>query len=330
MTMRKVLLGGLLAAAGVCSGLAQAQTFCVFDPLGASGDYYSMIKDYQLAAKRWNVNLDLKTFTDETAATEAFKAGQCDIQNMTGMRARQFNKFTGTLDAPSVIENYTDMHTVLDMVNSPKLAKLMVSGNYEVVGVLPIGAGYAFVHDRKINTLAQASGLKIAVMDWDKSQSMLVQQVGGVPVPADITTFGEKFNKGAVDAIVAPAALYKPMELYRGVGKSGGIVHRPFFQFTMQLVMRKDKFPEKFGEQSRDHVADHLDQAFGLIRNMENAIDGSNWIYAARAENLQYEKVMRPALDRLVQVGVFDTRMLSLLKRVRCKHMPDNAECVGG
>lgn len=326
-SLRKFLIGGTLAAAGLFSGLAQAQTFCVFDPLGASGDFYSMFKDYQLAAKRWNVSIDLKAYTDESAATDAYKAGTCDMVNMTGMRARQFNAFTGTIDAPSVIENYTELHSVLDLMDSPKLAKAMINGNHEVAGVLPIGAGYGFVHDRRINSLSKLVGLKVAVMDWDKSQAMLVQQVGAVPVAADITSFGDKFNQGTVDAIVAPAALYKPMELSKGIGKNGGIVHRPLFQFTMQLMVHRDKFPATFGQQSRDYVAAHLDHAFGLIRNNENAIDQSNWVYAARAENVEYEKIMRPALEKLVQAGMYDTRMLAILKRVRCKTFPDNSEC---
>ena len=54
----------------------------------------------------------------------------------------------------------------------------MVNGNYEFAGAVPIGAAYAFVGDRSINTLAKAAGKKVAVFDWDKSQAEMVKIVG--------------------------------------------------------------------------------------------------------------------------------------------------------
>ena len=43
---------------------------------------------------------------NEKIVVEELKAGECDLANMTGMQARQFNKFTGTLDALGAIPDY--------------------------------------------------------------------------------------------------------------------------------------------------------------------------------------------------------------------------------
>jgi hypothetical protein len=328
-TRHNGMLRSLLAAAFslVMVTAAQAQMFCVFDPEGAQGEGMAAMKDAQLVARRWGVNLQFRVYTDETVAVEDFKAGQCDGINMTGLRARQFNQFTGTIDSPGTIEDYAEMHDVINLVASPKLARLMISGPYEVVGVIPLGGGYPFMRDRNINTLAKAAGKKIAVMDWDRTQAMLVEQIGAQPVMSDLTSYGGKFNNGAVDIIIAPIILYKPFELYKGIGTQGGIVRRAVIQLTTQLIIRRDKFPDDFGQRCREYVASQGDRAFGYIRNQENQVEQRQWMYATTAQRDEYIKLMHGARLHLVQAGFYDKRMLSILKRVRCKHKPDDAEC---
>jgi hypothetical protein len=317
-----------VAAALLLTSLAaQAQRFCVFDPMGTSGDFYSIARDYQMVAKRWGITLELKPYNDETIAVEDFKAGQCDMMNMTGFRARQFNQFTGSIDSPGAIENYAELHDVLNMMTSPKVAHFMVSGQFEVTGILPLGAGYPFVRDRAINGLAKVAGKKVAVMGWDKVQAMLVQQVGAQPVDSDITNYGGKFNNGSVDVIIAPILLYRPFELSKGIGTKGGIIRRPLVQLSMQLVCRPDKFPAGFGQQSREYVGTQVDHAFGVIHNLENGVDPHQWMYVATSERVEYNKIMRDARIHLTREGFFDKRMLNILKRVRCKTNSEDAEC---
>ena len=324
------LLAAALAAASfstLIAAPAAAQTFCVFDPMGAQGDFYAMAKDYRLAAKRWGVDLELKSYTDESVVVEDFKAGQCDLVNMTGLRARQFNQFTGTIDSVGGIENYAQFHEVLNLMASPKVEKYMSSGPYEVEGIFPIGAGYPFVNDRAITSLAKAAGKKVAVMDWDKTQSMLVESVGAQPVASDITNYGSKFNNGSVDIIIAPIVLYKPFELYRVLAHHGGIVRRPVIELSMQMVSRRDRFPEGFGEESREYTGGQIDRAFGVIHDQENQVDPRSWVYSSTVTRDEYYKLMRDARIHLARDGFFDHRMLSILKRVRCTSDPDSAEC---
>lgn len=308
-------------------GEALAQRFCVFDPMGAQGDAYAAAVDYKTEASRWGVTLELRAYTDDRIAVEDFKAGQCDMVSTLGLRARQFNQFVGTLDAVGALENYVQLRNTLQVLTSPKLENLMVSGNYEVVGVFPMGAGYAFVNDRSINTLAKATGKKIAVMDWDKSQAKLVQRIGAQPVSADVSTFAGMFNNGSVDVVIAPIIAYKPLELYRGLGNKGGIARFPLIQLTMQMVARTDRFPAGYGQKSRTYIFKQVDRALAVIRKEENAVEARHWMYVSRAEREGYVNIMRDARVGLAEEGFYDRRMLSIMKRVRCKASPEEAEC---
>jgi len=306
---------------------AMAQLFCVFDPLGSQGDYYSLAKDYQLAAKRWNVQIELSVFTDDDKLDEAFKAGQCDMASMIGMRARQYNIFSGTLDAPGMLNNYAEVRDAMALMASPKLAKYMVQGNYEVVGVLPVGAAYAVVNDRHINSLEAAAGHKTPIFAWDQSQKLMAEEMHVTPVPTTLANSATLFNKGQVDFIVAPAVLYKPLELARGVGSTGGIIRRPLFQFSMQFLTLPAKFPAGFGQQSRDYFSQQVTHGLGIIHNDEEALDQRLWIYALHSEAAEWDSTMRTIVAHMVKSDIFDRRMIALLKRVRCKDNVDEPEC---
>lgn len=321
----------LLLICCICRpALAVQLHYCVFDPLGTSGDYFSMAKDYQLEAKRWGVDLVLDSYTNDSLAAEDFKAGQCDITNMIGLRARLFNEFTGTLDAPGAIENYSQMRTMLTLMASPKLAKMMVSGPFEVAGILPLGATYNFVNDRQMNTIPRFVNKKIAVMAWDKVESIMVEQFGAIPVGCDTTNFAGKFNNGTVDIAIAPIIVYKPFELYKGLGTKGGIIRRPVGQLSMQLMIRHDKFPAEFGMRSREYVAQQQDHAFGVVRNMENEVEQHYWLYMSTTEHNEFYRIVRDGRAYLAKNGFYDKRMLNIMKRVRCGENPSDAECSTG
>lgn len=318
----------MVLAAALFAGNCAAQIFCVFDPMGTQGQVYAIARDYQFVARTWGVQIELKAYTDEKIAAEDFKAGQCDGVAITGLRARQFNQFTGTIDAVGAIPDYTVMRKVIELMASPKLAKYMVSGPYEVAGIVPIGAAYPFVNDRRINTLAKAAGKKIAVMDWDKTQAILVQQIGAQPVASDITNFAGKFNNGQVDIIVAPIIVYQPLELYRGLGTKGAIARYPVAQLTGQVLIRHEKFPEGFGQRAREYALGQISRAFGMIRNEERAVNPSYWMNVPLEDREGYVLLMREARLLLMREGFYDRRMLNIIKRIRCAQNPTDDDCV--
>lgn len=154
----------LCVAATICAATTAVQAkqvVCVFDLVGKSGDVFSLMKDYQLAAKNWGADIELRVGQNEAVIAEDFKAGKCDGISVTGMRGRQFNHFTGSLDAIGAIPDLNLAVKVMQGLASPTFAKHMVNGRYEVAGVIPVGDAFLLVNDRSINTVAKAAGKKL-------------------------------------------------------------------------------------------------------------------------------------------------------------------------
>lgn len=294
MKKTNILAAAIVTASVAFSSAAHAkQTLCVFDLLGTGGDVYAMMKDYSLAAAKWGADVDLKPYTDERIVAEDFKAGQCDAVSLTGLRGRQFNTFTGSIDSIGAITTYAQMRDVLTLLSNTKMAPYMVSGAYEVVGVMPLGAGYLLVNDRAINNLSKVSGKKIAVLDYDKSQAKMVQKIGAQPVASDIINFAGKFNNGQVDIVAAPAVAIKPLELYKGLGTKGAIIRFPIVQITGNVIINPKKFPAGFGQKSREYVATQVDKAFKNIEKTEKDIPAKYWMDVLEADKPGYIKLMR-------------------------------------
>lgn len=303
------------------------RTFCVFDLIGKQGDVFSMMEDYRLEALKWNVELTLKPYTDEKIAAEDLKSGKCDAAIMTGLRGRSFNSFVGTLDSIGSIPSYDHMEQILKLLLSNKLSKYMTSGEYEVVGVAPAGAAYLFTNDKNINSVSKMSGKKVAVLDFDKAQPIMVASIGASPVNATIATFGPMFNNGSVDIIAAPAMAYGPLELYKGLGEKGAIANFAIAQLSLQIIIRKDKFPEGFGQKSRSYVWTQFNKSLSLIEGNTESINPSYWMDISEKDQTGYNELLRQTRISLRDQGIYNAKMLKFLAKVRCKMDASLSEC---
>ena len=307
--------------------LAAPKKMCVFDLLGANGPVFSQMKDYKTAAIAWGVELELKPYTSERVAAEDFKAGLCDAVSFTGIRARQFNAFTGTLDAIGAMPSYEHLKSVITTVSGKKAAKLMLSDPYEVVGIFPAGAGYMFVNDRSIDTVGELAGKRIAILDSDPAQVEMVNFIGGSPVGTSIANMYSKFNNGSVDITYGPAIVYEAMELYKGLEPKGGVIKFSLVQLTMQILIRKANFPEGYGQQSREFSLSQFDSAVTLIKKYENTIPAKLWISIPEKDATGYLEVFRQSRIRLRDKGIYNGKMLKLMRMLRCKKAPQLSEC---
>lgn len=319
-----IVATGLLVAVSTTQA---KQVMCVFDLVGKNGDVFTLMKDYQLAAKNWGADLELKVNSNEAVIAEDFKAGKCDAVSITGMRGRQFNSFTGSLDAIGAIPDLNLAVKIMQGLASPNFAKYMTNGKYEVVGVIPVGDAFLMVNDRNINTVAKAAGKKIAVLDYDQAQKIMVQQIGAQAVSADVTNFGSKFNNGQVDIIGAPAAVFKPLELHKGLGSKGAIVNYPLLQVTGNIIIRPDKFPAGYGQKSRDWIKTQLPRANSIIGKMKADIPAKYWMQVPEGDKPGYQKLMRESRISLTKQGVYNKQMMKILWQFRCKNDPKNFEC---
>jgi len=260
-------------------------------------------------------------------AAEDFKSGRCDIVLFTGIRTRQFNSFSGSLDAIGAMPTYAHLKAVIATISSKKAAKLMLNEPYEVAGIFPAGAAYMFVNDRSIDTVGELAGKRIAVLDSDPAQIEMVSFVGASPVNSSIANMFSKFNNGSVDIAYGPAIVYEAMELYKGLEPDGGIIQFSLAQLTMQIVIRKAEFPEEFGQKSRNFALSKFDQGVEAIKRYENKIPAKWWITIPDADKTRYSEVFRQSRIRLREKGVYNAKTLTVMRRLRCKKNPQQPEC---
>jgi hypothetical protein len=302
---------------------------CVYDPAGANGDVFQLMKIYKTAALEWGVETELKPYTDEKIASEDFKAKQCDGVLMTGTRGRSLNKFSSTLEAMGALPSYKLLKKILRPLLSKKGAKLLnPKGSTEVAAIFPGGAVYLLVRDKKTNTVEALAGKSIATLDFDTAAKVMVKHVKASMSAADVSTFAGMFNNGSVDAAYAPAVAYKALELYKGVGKKGGVIRFPLAQMTLQLFIHSDRFPEGFGAKSRSFSYKNFSVALKTVKKAEKDIKKKSWIEISGEDKNRYEEMFVQVRLRLRnKEKVYHRKALKLMRKIRCKTDPARAEC---
>ena len=333
------LAASATVAALAIAPAAQAKTLvCVWDVAGKTGDVYAQATDYAISMQKQKVDIELKSYVDERVAVEDFRAGQCDAVISTALRLRQFNQVSTSIDSigsTTVVKggkvdidaSYEVVRKVIQVFADPKAAKLMVEGNYEVAGIFPLGAAYPMVRDRKINSVEALSGKKIAAFDYDKAQSVMIQRIGAQPVSVDVTNIGPKFNNGNVDMVTLPAVAFKPFELHKGLGKTGGIGKLPLMIPTVQMVINRSKFPEGFGQVSREYWLTKFDHALKLIKTAEAGIPAQYWDELPAESVPKYVIMFRESRIDIAEKGLYDKRGLKVIKKIRCNVNPGDPEC---
>ena len=311
------------------------QQVCVFDLLGKAGESYKFLEEWALVSKKWGAQVQLISFQDEDLADKAFQNDKCDAVYMTSMRARTYNKFAGSIDAlggvPSNKIAQKAVEYVLDPRNTKRMTTTLQGENYEVAGIGLIGSAYIFVKDRSLNTIEKAQGKKFAILHYDRAQRVMVERVGAVPVMSDISNFIKKFNTGEVDVVAAPAYAYKPLEIEKGLGSKGAMLNFPVVNVTADLIVRPERFPAQFGEQSRQWFLQKFPQSFVMVQRLEAAIPSKIKMQLSKEDKEKYQRLLRDGRIDLTKQGIYDPGMMRVLKKARCTVERTNFECsLGG
>ena len=324
-----------LALCGFSSMVQAKQQVCVFDLLGKAGESYKFLEEWALVSKKWGAQVQLISFQDEDLADKAFQNYKCDAVYMTSMRARTYNKFAGSIDAlggvPSNKIAQKAVEYVLDPRNTKRMTTTLQGESYEVAGIGLIGSAYIFVKDRSLNTIEKAQGKKFAILHYDRAQRVMVERVGAVPVMSDISNFIKKFNTGEVDVVAAPAYAYKPLEIEKGLGSKGAMLNFPVVNVTADLIVRPERFPAQFGEQSRQWFLQKIPQSFAMVQRLEAAIPSKIKMQLSKEDKEKYQRLLREGRIDLTKQGIYDPGMMRVLKKARCTVERTNFECsLGG
>ena len=331
MKRKGIFILSTLALCGFSSMVQAKQQVCVFDLLGKAGESYKFLEEWALVSKKWGAQVQLISFQDEDLADKAFQNDKCDAVYMTSMRARTYNKFAGSIDAlggvPSNKIAQKAVEYVLDPRNTKRMTTTLQGESYEVAGIGLIGSAYIFVKDRSLNTIEKAQGKKFAILHYDRAQRVMVERVGAVPVMSDISNFIKKFNTGEVDVVAAPAYAYKPLEIEKGLGSKGAMLNFPVVNVTADLIVRPERFPAQFGEQSRQWFLQKIPQSFAMVLRLEAAIPSKIKMQLSKEDKEKYQRLLREGRIDLTKQGVYDPGMMRVLKKARCTVERTNFEC---
>jgi hypothetical protein len=300
---------------------------CIWDLGGRSGPIFAAAQDRKTEFMKVGLNIDMDAYTSESILTEELKAGRCDAALMTGLKARTFNKFSGTIDSVGALPSLEHLRLLLKTLTNSKMAEKFENDRYTVLGVVPAGAAYIFVNDRTIDSLTKATGKRIAVLDYDVMQFKMVLKLGATPVPSSLVGAPNKFNNGAVDVLPAPLVAYGFMELYRGMEPDGGIIDYPFSQATMQMIGLKEKFPIEIAQLVRENFYAGFDRVIKHLTLQTGEIPSHWWIQIPDEEKQNYEVMMQKARLELREADYYDGLMLKIQRMVRCKIDPARFDC---
>jgi len=322
----------LLSCLGLFSSFSSAAnlsplTMCVFDFIGNGGPVHKAMEEFKIDAARWGVDLSFKVYNNDRVASEEFKNGVCDMLNLPGIRAREYNDFTGSINAVGALPTYKHLGMVIKSLSSEKAVKVLRKGDYEVIGLSPIGAIFLFVNDKNIKVPEDMAGKKITVLDTAPETGYLAERIGMTPVSSSIMNALQKFNNHAVDITGAPGLAYEPMEMYKGLEPGGGIIKWPTLQITMQLIVRWQKIPEGFAQKSRDLFANKYLADIKMIEKSEATIPEKYWIEISDEAKNNWNETFRQSRITLRERKVYNAKALTLFRKVRCKIDPNLAEC---
>ena len=140
---------------GICGRSGKNRPFVY---LTLSVKWRCLCTDERLSAcrKTWGADIELKVGTNEAVIAEDFKAGKCDGVSITGMRGRQFNQFTGSLDAIGAITDLKLAVKVMQGLASQHLPKPWWMANMRLWAWFRLVMPHLLVNDRNINTVAKS------------------------------------------------------------------------------------------------------------------------------------------------------------------------------
>ena len=309
------------------AGSTLKRTICIWDIAGRNGPVFNAAMEQRALAVEYGINLDMVPYTNETVMVDEFKAGRCDAALMSGLRARQFNLYSGSVDAIGAVPSQKHMQTLLQVLSHPRQPGHMVQGDYVVMGIFPAGAAHIFVNDRSISSLAKAAGKRVAVLDYDETQAEMVAAIGATPVTTDIVSAPNKFNNGQIDILPAPLVAYELLELYKGMSPDGGVVDYPLTQLSMQLIGRLDKFPNEVAQLIREASFEAYPEVIKRIEQETRRVPDRWMIAIPDKDKREYEVMMQDARDALRAQEYYSADMLGLQRKIRCKFDPTRSEC---
>ena len=303
------------------------RTTCVWDVLGKQGPIYTTTIDQALRMKHYGITMDVRAYTDEQEVVDKLKTGECDTSIMSGSQAKQFNDFTGSIEALGGVPSRKHMKYLMQVLASTHAHKKMQQGDYHVVGVIPIGVNYLFTHEGKKPTLKRSFKGKASIVDNDVSQKALFDAFGMKIINGRNTAAAAgAYNLADADVVMAPLVGYNMFNLGTGL-KHGSIVDYPLSQMTLQVVSRIDTIPPEVGQFLREDLFIKLNMMYREVEKNSREVPREKMYKFSPREEKKLDTKIAAIRDKVTQEGGYNKGMMKLQKKIRCKIDKQRPEC---
>ena len=306
------------------------RSFCVWDMLGRAGPVYAAVDDQRFRSLHYGLQLNLRAYQDEDELVRALQQGECDAALMSGSRALAFNRFTGTLEAPGAVPDIRHlqvlMQVLMQVIASPEMAGRMESGGYVVLGVASLGEHYAYTTDPQENSLRGLRGKTLAVPAENPALQALAAALQAQVIPGPRLGVVNRFARAEVDAMLAPLVAFHVAG--SGQIRSGSaILNYPLAQSTIQLIGRQERFPTGLAQILREDFLFRFSHYVRRVERERKNIAPELWREIPAAEKTAVAGRLRSLRRQLGEEGVYDSGMLRLEGKVRCRITPQAEEC---
>jgi hypothetical protein len=304
------------------------RTTCVWDVLGKQGPIYASTIDQALRMKHYGISLKVEAYTNEQDVVDKLKSGYCDTSIMSGGQAKQFNDFTGSIEALGGLPSREHMKYLMQVLASTRAHKKMQQGDYHIVGVIPIGASYLFTHEERKPTLKRIFKGKAAVVSSDAGQRALFDDFGmKVILDQNSAAAAGAYNLADADVVIAPLVGYNMFNL--GVGlKNGSIVNYPIAQMTLQVVSRIDTIPPEVGQFLREDLFIKLNMMYREVEKNSREVPREKMFKFSTREKKLLDSKVAAIREQITAEGGYNKGMMRLQKKIRCKLDKTRQECL--
>jgi hypothetical protein len=203
----------------------------------------------------------------------------------------------------------------------------MIEGNYEVVTTFPVGSMYAFVKDRRVDSIDGFAGKKLAILNDDPQMKQFADLAGASKVNITLSNFADKFKTGEVDILIMPALAYNTFELYEGLGEKGGIIDYRLYYGMLQTISRRDLFPKDFGFNMRNYMLTRLKEMNKMVKDAEEEIPEKYWIKTTQFVKDNIDHFSKRVRLSLQDNDINNATALKLFWKIRCRLDPSRGEC---
>lgn len=291
---------------------------CIWDVLGRQGPVYASTVDIQLRFKLYGINMDLVAYKNEDEAIKDLTSGKCDSAVISGAKANQFNRFTGSIEALGGLTSKDQMEVLLQVLTSPQVMKKMQNDEYVIIGVLPFGENYLFNGNRNESDLESIMKGKASTVSDDVSQNALFNNFNTLPVKHSVMAeAASRFNKGNANVMLAPKVAYNMFGLDTGL-RNGAIIDYPVSQMTLQIVGRIESIPPEIALILREDLYIKFNYLYRVVDRMSR-VPNSLLKSLSPADEALISENIKLIRQEQKELGNYDKSMLKLQDKIRCK-----------